>query len=521
MAEPITASDKVGQAEIFRFVADPATHAGADVVQIDTHGAAVFLAGNRALKIKRAVRFPFLDYSTLAKRKTACDQELAVNRRFAPQIYRRVMPITRAADGTLQIDGPGEPVEWAVEMTRFDEGRTIDHLAAGGPLDLDLVAAIADAIAASHRAAPRAATAPWIASIIPINADNIPSFGAGGFPADQVADLDRATRAAFDHSRGLLEQRGADGFVRWCHGDLHLANIVLIDGTPVLFDAIEFDPAFASVDVMYDLAFPLMDFLRYGRSEEAAELLNRYLAVSDDAHADALGALPLLLSMRAAIRAKVMLSRPAGDADARRHHRQTADLYFALAARLIAPPSPRLIAVGGLSGTGKSVLARALAGHIAPLPGAVVLRSDVVRKRHFGVAETERLPAAAYAPEVTMQVYRSLGERASRILAQGHSVIVDAVFAKADERQAIESIATQAKCQFAGLFLVADLATRINRVSSRIGDASDATPEIVRQQQAYEQSAVGWTEVDAAGTPDQTLARAVSALQGRDQACST
>lgn len=521
MAEPIPASGAVRQEDILQFVADPATHGGLPVRRIDTHGAAVFLVGDRALKIKRAVRFPFLDYSTPARRKIACEQELVVNRRFAPQIYRRVLPITRKADGTLELGGDGEAIEWAVDMMRFDERRTVDHLAAAGPLAPDLVTAIADVIAASHRSAPEAATAPWIASIELIIADNTASFTSGGFPADQIAALDRASRAAFERHRGLLGQRGAQGFVRRCHGDLHLANIVVIDSAPVLFDAIEFDPLIASVDVLYDLAFPLMDFVHYGRCGAAAELLNRYLAITPSQNDDAFGLLPLMLSMRAAIRAKVMLSRPADDAGTMRGNRETAGAYFALAARLISPPQPRLLAVGGLSGTGKSVLARALAGRIPPLPGAVVLRSDVARKRLFGVGDTERLPPTAYSPEVTAEVYRGLGERAAHILAQGHSVIVDAVFAKAEERQAIEAIATDAGCAMLGLYLIADLATRIDRVSRRVGDASDATPDIVRQQQAYAQDAVGWTEIDAAGTPDQTLASAKAALGRDDQACST
>jgi aminoglycoside phosphotransferase family enzyme/predicted kinase len=522
MATPTAASEPPSQQEVFDFLGQPAAHDGAAATRIDTHGAAVFLAGTRALKIKRAVKFPFLDYSTLEKRKAACDQELAVNHRFAPQIYRRVVPITRTPGGTLQIGGDGTTVEWAVEMTRFDESRTLDHLALAGPLDLRLVAAVADAIAASHRAAPQAATAPWIGSIEPILADDAAELAAGGFAADQVATLDRASRAALTRIEPLLRRRGEGGLVRCCHGDLHLANIVLIDRKPVLFDAIEFDPVFASVDVMYDLAFPMMDLLHYGQGDAAAELLNRYLAVTPDKNSEALAALPLLLSMRAAIRAKVMLARPARDDATRRSNRDTADAYFKLALRLIAPPPPRLIAVGGLSGTGKSVLARTLASHIAPLPGAVVLRSDVARKRLFGVAEAARLPADAYTAEVTDKVYRGLAVRAAHLLTQGHSVIVDAVFAKPQERSAIEAVAAARACGFAGLFLTADLATRIARVAGRVADASDATPEIVRQQQAYEQGAIGWTTIDAAGTPDETRSRALAALKlADDQVCIT
>jgi predicted kinase len=217
-----------------------------------------------------------------------------------------------------------------------------------------------------------------------------------------------------------------------------------------------------------------------------------------------------------------MLSRPARDAAAKEEIRRTAASYFALALRLIAPEPPRLIAVGGLSGTGKSVLARELAPLVAPPPGAVVLRSDVARKRQFGVGETERLPAEAYRPEVTAEVYRGLADRAGRILAQGHSVIVDAVFARPDERTAIASVAGDLKLPFDGLFLTADLATRIERVSRRVADASDATPEIVRQQQDYDPGSIDWNIVDASGSAAQTLQSARAALAiDPDQACKT
>ena len=198
--------------------------------------------------------------------------------------------------------------------------------------------------------------------------------------------------------------------MRRCHGDLHLANIVLIEGKPVLFDAIEFDPVIASVDVLYDLAFPLMDFIRYGRHAAANALLNRYLARDADDNLDALAALPLFMSLRAAIRAHVLLAR------LDRHDHDKADVmhsaraYFELARRAIHPPAPMLVAVGGLSGTGKSVLARALAPDVAPLPGAVVLRSDVLRKQLFKVNETDRLPESAYRPEITGQIYEILAQ---------------------------------------------------------------------------------------------------------------
>jgi uncharacterized protein len=501
------------QEKVFAFLSDPAAHGNTPVRRIDTHAASVFLAGPRALKIKRAVRFPFLDYSTLVKRKSACEEEIKINRSFAPQIYLRVIPITRREDETLSIDGDGEAVEWAVEMVRFNERLTIDHIAEAGPPHRDLAIKIAEVIAASHAIAPRAATNPWISSIPSIIAHNTETFrSVTSFAADAVDALERESQSAFLRLRKMLEQRGQRGFVRRCHGDLHLANIVLIDDMPVLFDAIEFDPLMASVDVLYDLAFVMMDFVHYGRQAAACIILNRYLARTSEDNLDALAALPLFMSMRAAIRANVLLarlSRGGGDKDLAR---LTARDYFALARRLISPSAPKLVAIGGLSGTGKSVLAHALACFVEPLPGAVVLRSDITRKQQFQVPETDRLPAKAYQPETSAKVHQILAERAARVLSQGQSVIVDAVFAREAERNAIADVARNMNLRFVGLFLATDPATRMNRLGHRKGDASDATPEIAQLQEKYIIGPVDWVAIDASGPAKQTLKLGKAAL---------
>jgi len=490
------------QQAVLDFLAAPSTHGGAPVTRVDTHAASVFLAGARAIKIKRAVRFPFLDFTTLDKRKAACEAELAVNRPYAPALYKRLLAVTREADGALALGGQGDPVEWAVEMARFDETATLDRLAARDAIGDAVADALGRAVAAAHaRAAPVEGFgfADVLAAIVSQNDAELretPTL----FPPDDVTALTQATRGALDRVRPLLDTRERDGLVRRCHGDLHLGNIALIDNAPVLFDAIEFDDRFATADLLYDLAFLLMDLIERGRAGAATVVLNRYLTESGrESDLDALAALPLFLSVRAAIRAKVSTERQAQARD-----------YFALARRLIAPPQPRLVAVGGLSGTGKSVLARALAAHVPPLPGAVVLRSDVERKRLCGVAETERLPPDAYGAETTARVYAAIADKARRVLAAGHSAIADAVYARAEERDAIRTAAGAAA--FHGLFLAAGLDTRVGRIGARQADASDADANVARQQERYDLGRLDWTTVDAADTPGATLALARAAL---------
>lgn len=502
------------QDAVFDLLGNPETYGGKEVRRIDTHGAAVFLAGDRVYKVKRAVRFPFLDFSTLDKRKAACLAELDVNRAFAPELYLGVVPIARNQQGILSLNGAGEPVEWAVEMRRFDESQTLDRLA--GAIDEALAEKLAAAVAAMHEQAKIVDARLWLEALDAFVGQNTQAFSEMPelFHRDAVARLESESRSCLRRLRPLLLARGRLGLVRRGHGDLHLGNIALIDGKPVPFDALEFDPIVASGDVLYDLAFLLMDLVERGMSRAANIVLNRYFAeMRRPEDIDALAALPLFLSLRAAIRAKVTAARieNARDSD-RAKIRASARQYFELSVRLIVPPPPRLIAVGGLSGTGKSLLARQLACFVAPEPGALVVRSDVERKHLFGVVETESLAPETYSAETSAKVYEVVFEKALRIVAAGHSAIVDAVFAKESERRAIAAKAAAMNVDFLGLFLAADLETRVKRVGSRVLDASDADAKVARRQEQFAIGRVDWAGIDASGTPAETLTRARAAL---------
>lgn len=513
------AARQTAQEQAISFLADPATHGlrAGEVKRINTHGAVVFLAGERAYKIKRAVKYPYLDFSTLEKRAAAIDAEIEANKPFAPELYLERIAICRARDGKLSLGGDGEAVEWALVMLRFDESATLDHVAERQGIDDTLARALGEAVAAAHERAPRFDAARWIEALGRFVIEEraalleVPDV----IPPKEAEALGDSLRASLAQITPLLEARGRAGHVRRGHGDLHLRNVVLIEDRPVLFDALEFDPVVAAGDVLYDLAFLLMDLLARRLDRAANLVFNRYLvAASDDEHLAALAALPFFLSLRAAIRARVALDkRKLVRGDERATAEVEAKEYAALARKLIAPPPPKLIAVGGLSGTGKTTIAAQLAPSEWPAPGAVHLRSDIERKRLAGVDEFERLPAGAYTTAASARVYARLAELARRTLAAGHSAVVDAVYARLEERTAIEAVAARAAVPFRGIWLELSLQERIARVGGRRGDASDADAAVAREQEEYRIGEIGWQRIDAAGAPEDVVKRAQGALR--------
>lgn len=495
------------QSDVIAFLADPATHGGAEVERIDTHSAHVFLAGDTAWKIKRAVRYDYLDFSTHEKRRKILERELALNAPSAPMIYRRVIAVTRERDGTLALAGQGAPIEYALQMHRFPAEAQLDRVAEAGALDDTLARKLGGEVASYHAAADVLAEdgAALIGEIL----DELSRVFAGmaaDLDPEAIAMFEEKSRGQFNRLAPLMTRRTREGHVRRCHSDLHLANLVLIDARPVPFDALEFDERLGTCDTAYDFAFLLMDLDHRGLDRQANLCLNAWLARTRDF--EALAPLPLFLSVRAAIRA--MVSVQTARANDRPIPPEARD-FLALAIAYLSPPPPRLIALGGLSGTGKTTVARHLAPRVTPVPGAVHLRSDEARKALIGVDPLTALPASAYTPAITRSVYDRLLSDARACLAAGQSVIVDATFLDPDLRAAVGAIARVTACPFTAVWLAADPATLRDRVTARSNDASDADADVVTAQLARDPGPLDWTEVDA-DRPAERVADAVHAL---------
>jgi aminoglycoside phosphotransferase family enzyme/predicted kinase len=503
------------QRGVIEFLSKPETYglAAGTIERYETHGAIVFLAGDKAYKLKRSVHFTYMDYSTPERRRQMCERELVVNRRTAPQLYLETRPIARDVDGQLRFGAADEPaiLDWVVVMRRFDQDNLLEQLRQKQRLTPELFRLLAGAIAEFHQKAEIRGDYGGATGIAEVVAENITVLSSlAGYPFDsrQIDRFSDLCDRMLDRVGKILEERRHEGRVRRCHGDLHLNNICLIDGKPVLFDAIEFSEEFACIDVLYDLAFLLMDLDRHGLRGYANILLNRYLELTRDY--EGIAGLPLFLSCRAAIRAHVAATtaRLLTSQTQAESKLQEAKALFDRAIAYLEPAPARLVAIGGASGTGKSTLARNLAPNLGPVPGALVVRSDVVRKHLMGVDETTRLAANAYQPEVNLKVYGAIAELSSKVVATGHAVIADAVYGTAEERRQIEQAAIDAKVKFDGLWLEADPKLLQHRISARIADASDATVEVLREQLKFIERPQNWLSLNATGTPTEITADA-------------
>ncbi len=481
----------------------------APIGSIETHISWIFLAGDRAFKMKRAVKLPYVDFSTPELRLAACRKEVDLNSATAPGLYLGVKRITREAEGVFAFDGDGELVDAVIEMKRFDQALLLDRMAEAGALTPDLMTQTARMIAHFHAQAPSVHAGRGAANLAAVLDINKAGFATSRvFGEKEVENLDAAFRGALKRHADVLDQREAAGKVRRCHGDLHLRNICLLDGQPCLFDCIEFNDQIATVDVLYDLAFLLMDLWHRDFLELANLVANRYLDETDNE--DGFVLLPFLMAIRAAVRAHVTGTQVEESRDPSGTLRTEARAYFDLATELLEERPPHLIAIGGLSGSGKTTVAEALAPHIGAAPGARIVESDRIRKALHGVPPETRLPDKAYRQEVSERVYRETAWRADLILAEGGSVVADAVFDRPPDRLRIEKVAAERRVPFLGVWLDVSPEVMWRRVEQRRAGPSDATVDILSRQLERDAGAITWHRLDAARRPAHVVSNIIA-----------
>jgi aminoglycoside phosphotransferase family enzyme/predicted kinase len=470
------------QAEVVAFLRSVA---GSD--PLETHISLVFVGSDTVWKLKKAVRLSFLDFTSLESRRRFTLREFELNHPAAPGLYHDVVPIVRHADGTLGFGQPEQPVvEWVLRMARVPAGDFFDTIAAKAGLSPELLDSLGDTVAAFHRELAPQAGIDAVAAMRRVVEGNAQAARDAGLADDDVKVWLVAIGRALDAIAAWLAQRACEGFVRRAHGDLHLGNLCLWQGRPVPFDALEFDEAMATIDVGYDLAFLLMDLDQRVSRAAANRVLNRYVARTADAALTR--GLPVFLSLRAMVRAHVEAKR--GNADIGAHYLSAAICYLNM-------KSAAVVAIGGLPGSGKSTMARALAPELGHAPGALILRSDEIRKRQYDVAPEEHLSQSAYGDAASEAVFAELAALAGVCARGGHVAVCDATFIDQRHRKAIEAAARTAGVPFVGLWLEAPLADLEARIAARGRDASDATIAVLRAVSRHNPGAGDWLAIDA------------------------
>ncbi len=443
---------------------------------VETSCATVVLKGDQAYKLKRDVDFGFLDFSSADKRRHALELELRYNQRTAANIYREV----------IEVDG-----EAVLVMRRFDRAGVLGEqsLSPGWAPDLDLMQDLGETIAEFHATSEVSRDETHACNIkytIDSNDEHIARFR--GDLGDRVDAYHEAIYAAFEALSADVRKRFENGYIRRCHGDMHLNNILIEDGKPVLFDCIEFNEHLIQVDVLYDLGFLLMDLWVRGQHTAANRVFNAWLDKTarlegEDGLYESLKLLPFFMSARAGVRCQV--SAHAGDIAAARTY-----LDAALAFLVDVPATAS--AIGGLSGSGKSTRGRAVAAGKGRAPGAVLLRSDELRKRLWNCPSFDPLPKAAYTPEESVRTYEHMFSLGERVLASGQSVIFDATFREAHWRDAAKAIADTLGTPFDGLWLEVPAQVRQQRVDGRTRDVSDATSAVAAGQAPVDPATISW-----------------------------
>lgn len=485
--QPISLVNSLMQPDLF----DPPVE---KCVLIETHISWVILAGPYAYKIKKSINLGFLDFSTLEKRRFYCQEELRLNKRLAPAIYLAVIPITGTVEHP-QWAGKGEAIEYAVKMQAFPQQAQLDRVLAIGALQPRQIDILARHIANFHDQIDVAGVDTMfgdperIRQPIEENFRQIREHVTNAKALHSLVELERWSQSTFHALQSLFEQRKSGGFVRECHGDMHLRNIAWVDDAPLVFDCIEFNLTLRWIDVMSDVAFLVMDLQVRKQPELAQRFVNNYLQHTGDYAG--MGVLRFYQVYRALVRAKIDAIR-ADQAGISREEQAEAEKdffdYLKLALSYVRPAKPQLIITRGMSASGKSTVTQPLLEQL----GAIRIRSDVERKRLFGLkAEDDGQSAVGkgiYTTKATERTYRKLEELAAQIIDAGHSVIVDAVFLQYEERQHFRKLAETRQTSFVILECTADAETLRQRIVQRKNDVSDADLKVLDMQRSQWQS---------------------------------
>ncbi len=455
-----------------------------DIVQ--THVSIVFLTGEYAYKVKKSVNFGFLDFSTLEKRKHFCEQELAMNKEIAPDIYLEVIPLSKNG-AEYQIGDHGEVIEYAVKMRQFPQECLLSEMYSQGKLTENNLKELGKIVADFHA---QTNTNDYILSFGKVEQlrqsidenyqQTIKYIGIAQTP-EQYDETKHFTDTFFSTKENICQERINQQKIRECHGDLHFKNICYWQNKIQLFDRIEFNEPFRFVDVMYDVAFAVMDLEARGSKDLANVFLNSYLEVTGDW--EGLQMLPLYLSRQAYVRAKVtsfLLDDPAIPANIKEEAKQTAKNYYHQAWEYTKNKQGKLIIMSGLSGSGKSTVGQKLAKEI----GAIQIKSDAVRKHLAGIPVTQKGSQEIYTSEMSEKTYNRLLELGVMLAKIGFPVILDAKYDWVSLRNQVQQAAELNQIPFEIIYCTAPLDVLADRLSSRQNDISDATPDLLANQQA-------------------------------------
>ena len=462
-------------------------HAVAENIQVvQTHASVVFLTGDYAYKIKKSVDYGFLDYSTLDKRKHFLEEELRLNQKIAPDLYLEIITI-RNSDRTLSIDGSGDIVEYALKMYQFPQENLFGNLLKAGKLDENRFVELGKIVAQFHLSAESSehissfGTVDKIQAALTQNYQQSEKYIGTVQTQEQFSATKTYTDAFFSEKQDLFINRVKQNKIKECHGDLHLRNICLWQNKIQLFDRIEFNESFRFVDTMYDVAFTVMDLEARGYPEFATAFLNSYLENSGDW--EGLLVLPLYLSRQAYVRAKVnsfLLDDSQISKAEKEEARKVASDYYRQAYQYTQSKSGSLIMMSGLSGSGKSTVAKSIARN----KGAIAIRSDAVRKHLAGIPIDKSGADSIYTSEMTQKTYARLLELGTMLVKEGYTVILDAKYDRLSLRQPVITQAEGLNIPLKIIHCIAPMSVLCDRLNQRQNDISDAGTSLIKSQKA-------------------------------------